>query len=90
MTTGNEMLHKHGETIREYCEHLIDRHFPWPAGQVYKLAPDLIDLAKFIVDHPNAGRGLGDVPHGQWMEMQSKAQQLLAKAQQSFAAKDSQ
>lgn len=42
-------------------------------------APQLFELAKYVVNHPNAAAGMGDDPHSQWVEMQNMAKDLISK-----------
>lgn len=41
-----------------------------------EMREDAMALAKYIIDHPHAAKGMGLEPHGQWQEMQRMARRL--------------
>ena len=48
-----------------------------PPAQDAELREDAIALAKYIIDHPHAAKGMGADPHGQWQELQRMARRLV-------------
>ena len=45
-------------------------------------APELLELARYILDHPRAAAGMGDTSHAEWVAMQERAKEAWIKATQ--------
>lgn len=56
-----------------------------PDARLIAAAPELLELALFVKEHPNAASGMGTKSHTEWLQMQHLAAAAISKIEGTAA-----